>query len=583
MEAVCETCQLQCDAGARVARLLTCGHTTCYTCLDERAADDGKTCTICGKVFKANRDQFDQDPLKEKKTAGTECTLWCTLCDSLQQETAVLEEEREQLQEAQAAVAKKVAELYEAEVKLEAQTASFVEKETALLQEQSVLRGKRKKADAVREQAARQNPPAPSAPADPSAPGIDSLPDELLLLVLALLPAPHAPRWKWERAGDSVDAQWLLRLRLVCRRWSRLVLDAAVWRHRKLTVRSYDSPAQRMALHAVPVLRQLDVSRAGDQTRAVLETLAVSKCQIPCLTVATNVSKLSVGLVCTILKRNGPVLRELRLSLRVVHRLSDPSPIMSRVNRLQNLQRLTLDMSSSLYVDAPTLGYRFSRLRSLKALTLGRGLEMSLIKSLLVANRDNLLDLDCGDHDLFRKLSRWCPSLGSLTAVATDSMASLADLSRLDRLVIDVRTPAHALLLQDVLDGPALSRTALHVLATVREDGAFDEVAQLSPRSLRLRCSGVTAEGFAHCLQHMADLEELHIHFDIWSPGKLLSAIVARWPRGALPALRALHLGGSVPWESRRALSAALRPGARLCVSCTCGEDSVLTNLQAGS
>lgn len=380
--------------------------------------------------------------------------------------------------------------------------------------------------------------------------GIDALPDEILVKVLAAVPA--------DRSGANI-----LALRLVSPRWRGLVLHPHVWRRRRLTV---SSPAEAAVLRLAPVLDALTIYvNRLDKERAALQALAEGGCQILGslrleLLVTVAVSKL----IRRILSRQSS-LQELNFEVRCWSAQSNPAPVLSAVDSLRCLRRLTLDGGSEL-------SYSFHMLQALEELTAGRGLSPALVGSLLDASRRTLLVADCRHHDVLRELGG-CSQLREATVRAADDLHHLARLGRLETLNVHVTRRGHLKLLKEFLDQSQTvpRRLRLHVDAASSDPEytllhAVDSMRRVVYLDLAGRAY-LTPKDFLTCLGALPNLEVLRL-----TGLRLYTRLVAGWTTGTAPKLRRLHAHGCPVAEWGPQLQ-AMCPGLEICTALHCESD----------
>lgn len=404
---------------------------------------------------------------------------------------------------------------------------------------------------------------------------MDALPDELLLHVFAMVTPEQ---------DDSRSTLRLLQLRAVSRRWRRLLQSPAAWRHRRLSLvvtqhaLGCGAPALRLlpALHTLRLFLDYGSSR---ESRAVVQDLAASQCQIRSLVIRTSISTLTSGLLRQVIQKRRQTLQEVDLELTLNSAKSDASVILGAVADLPNLKSLALGQECSIGGPYPSLYFNSGKLNRLERLVLRNHLNPLLIMSLIVQNKDTLVEVDAGNYNVFECLAL-CPALRRVSvSSARDDLLLLLQRPRLDVLEVRCqgsRTLSQLSLLLPRASPPALERLRVRLSYRPEYNSLFGLHHMSAP--LLERISALVVDGrcytsrrhFLACLERMPRLEELRLDsvYDLD-----FETVAVDWTETTVPLLRELHVhtpARRIPRDWAPRLQAR-RPQLHICTDPSCG------------
>ncbi|XP_034245515.1 uncharacterized protein LOC117647727 [Thrips palmi] len=219
--------------------------------------------------------------------------------------------------------------------------------------------------------------PLECGPPPESGASLESLPRELLLAVLAYVPTEQ-----------------LLPLRLLGRRWKKLILEEPLWRHRRLDipVAVDDNALFAAILRMAPALDTLKL-RTGymrsSQGLAYLRALAQGKCKIRFLDLHFAASAVSNKLISTVFSSRRNTLQKLHIVLYGLVLHSNLVPALKAIDALTELNTLRLDVSCGAYH-----GFSFKNLR-LSNLQISCVLDKDLARDLIHLGRNSLKTIKC--------------------------------------------------------------------------------------------------------------------------------------------------------------------------------------------
>lgn len=491
--------------------------------------------------------------------------------ESVQEREDAVKKKKEALRELQARLRDESGALDQRRAALEQEKKAVQEQAALLKREAAALRADGRRSD--RQSIARSgSSPRLNDSSEILQDGLDDLPDEILVMILAMV---------WTTRAVTVDVRKTLALRLVCLRWSRLVLSPAVWRHRSFNV---SLPSHGHALCLIPVLDRLTVNAA--QSEDVFHSVSRSRVKLRALVCKLTVTVNTSRAFQTLLMSHEFTLQELVLHVSLYSSASCTRAMFMAVDRLKVLKKLTVKAVSGDLASEPGHSYTFSRLRALEELSLLSNaltetkvyhVRESLAANILSACYRNLrvAHLPTLHYHSVHKLMN-SPSLRELSIRGGLGLAEVRKLSLLETLNVHAQCDADLRSLEQLLDHAdcAVRRVRLHL--TVSHNATVLQAVAASLRRvsyLELTNAGSVSPGaLLHCISQMPDLETLRVLNVKFRP------LAAEWTEDTAPGLRILHVQATdtrlVPADEEpdawRPRLMRLRPDLRVCVPRSC-------------
>lgn len=143
-----------------------------------------------------------------------------------------------------------------------------------------------------------------------------------------------------------------------------------------------------------------------------------------------------------IFKKQRQTLTALNLRVQFTSNKSDASRILAEVDALGSLESLSLGRDGYGYRNSKELHYAFEKLQTLTTLSLGKGIHIDTVRTLMDCSRLSLREVHLGDNDFMEVLSSTATAVEAVFVSGNGISASIVHLQKLPQLRKLYATPS---------------------------------------------------------------------------------------------------------------------------------------------